>query len=39
VLQAPSARFARIEVPPLSVVELQRDQRGWTWWPAPDRRS
>ncbi|WP_176055336.1 histidine phosphatase family protein [Paraburkholderia caribensis] len=38
VLQAPSARFARIEVPPLSVVELQRDQRGWTWWPAPDRR-
>ncbi|BCZ79850.1 histidine phosphatase family protein [Paraburkholderia terrae] len=34
VLQAPSAAFARIEVPPLSVVELQRSERGWAWWPA-----
>jgi broad specificity phosphatase PhoE len=39
VLQAPSATFARIEVPPLSVVELQRSERGWAWWPAPDRQT
>ena len=26
--------FPRIEVAPLSVVELRRSQRGWTWWPA-----
>lgn len=26
--------FSRIEVEPLSVVELRRSRRGWTWWPA-----
>lgn len=39
VLQTPSAAFARIEVPPLSVVELQRNERGWAWWPASDRQT
>jgi broad specificity phosphatase PhoE len=34
VLQAPSASFTRFEIPPLSIVELQRGERGWTWWPA-----
>ncbi|HWT35024.1 MAG TPA: histidine phosphatase family protein [Paraburkholderia sp.] len=34
VLQTPPATFTRIEVPPLAVVELQRNARGWTWWPA-----
>jgi broad specificity phosphatase PhoE len=30
-LQAPSTAFARIDVPPLAIVELQRGERGWTW--------
>jgi broad specificity phosphatase PhoE len=33
-LEATPAAFARIEIAPLSVVELRRSQRGWTWWPA-----
>lgn len=31
VLRAPSDAFARIEIAPLSIVELQRGERGWTW--------
>ncbi|MEM5437757.1 histidine phosphatase family protein [Paraburkholderia diazotrophica] len=34
VLRAPSDAFARMEIAPLSIVELQRGERGWTWWPA-----
>jgi broad specificity phosphatase PhoE len=26
--------FSHIEIAPLSVVELRRSRRGWTWWPA-----
>jgi broad specificity phosphatase PhoE len=26
--------FPRIEIAPLSMVELRRSRRGWTWWPA-----
>jgi broad specificity phosphatase PhoE len=26
--------FPRIEIAPLSLVELRRSSRGWTWWPA-----
>ncbi|ACC72591.1 histidine phosphatase family protein [Paraburkholderia phymatum] len=37
VLQAPPAAFARIDVPPLAVVELRRSERGWTWRPTPHR--
>ncbi|AXF10068.1 histidine phosphatase family protein [Paraburkholderia graminis] len=34
-LAASSAIFPRIEIAPLTVVELHRsEQRGWTWWPA-----
>ncbi len=33
-LNAPSSSFTRIEVAPLSVVELRRSARGWVWWPA-----
>ncbi|RKE36904.1 broad specificity phosphatase PhoE [Paraburkholderia sp. BL23I1N1] len=33
-LGALPAVFPRIEIAPLSVVELRRSQRGWTWWPA-----
>jgi broad specificity phosphatase PhoE len=33
-LEAPPAVFPRIEIAPLSVVELRRSRRGWTWWPA-----
>lgn len=33
-LGVPSSGFARIEIAPLSVVELRRTVRGWTWWPA-----
>lgn len=32
-LRASPAVFARIEIAPLSVVELRRSSRGWTWWP------
>jgi broad specificity phosphatase PhoE len=30
---ASPAVFPRIEIAPLSVVELRRSLRGWTWWP------
>jgi broad specificity phosphatase PhoE len=33
-LGASSAVFCRIEIAPLSVVELRHSRRGWTWWPA-----
>ena len=33
-LGASPAVFPRIEIAPLSVVELRRSPRGWTWWPA-----
>jgi broad specificity phosphatase PhoE len=33
-LGASPAVFARIEIAPLSMVELRRSRRGWTWWPA-----
>lgn len=33
-LGASAAVFARIEIAPLSTVELRRSPRGWTWWPA-----
>jgi len=33
-LGAPPAVFPRIEIAPLSLVELRRSRRGWTWWPA-----
>ncbi|PRX22425.1 broad specificity phosphatase PhoE [Paraburkholderia sp. BL18I3N2] len=26
--------FSRIEIAPLSMIELRRSPRGWTWWPA-----
>ncbi|MBB5406551.1 broad specificity phosphatase PhoE [Paraburkholderia sp. HC6.4b] len=26
--------FCRIEIAPLSVVELRHSRRGWSWWPA-----
>lgn len=26
--------FRRIEIGPLSVIELRHSARGWTWWPA-----
>ncbi|WCM24886.1 histidine phosphatase family protein [Paraburkholderia bryophila] len=34
VLGAAPAVFPRIEIAPLSVIELRRSRRGWTWWPA-----
>lgn len=33
-LDSSPAVFPRIEIAPLSVVELRRSTRGWTWWPA-----
>lgn len=33
-LNAPSSSFSRIEVAPLSIVELRHSARGWAWWPA-----
>lgn len=33
-LGASPAVFCRIEIAPLSVVELRHSRRGWTWWPA-----
>ncbi|MFM0361080.1 histidine phosphatase family protein [Paraburkholderia sediminicola] len=33
-LGASTAVFPRIEIAPLSMVELRRSRRGWTWWPA-----
>ncbi|HEY2024491.1 histidine phosphatase family protein [Paraburkholderia sp.] len=32
-LGASPAVFSRIEIAPLSVIELRRSRRGWTWWP------
>ena len=32
-LGASAAVFPRIEIAPLSVVELRHSPRGWTWWP------
>jgi broad specificity phosphatase PhoE len=32
-LDAPPASFSRIEIAPLTVLELRRAGRGWTWWP------
>jgi broad specificity phosphatase PhoE len=32
-LNAPPASFSRIEIAPLSVIELRRSARGWAWWP------
>jgi broad specificity phosphatase PhoE len=34
-LNADSASFSHLEIAPLSLVELRRSERGWTWWPAP----
>lgn len=31
-LDASPASFTRIEVAPLSVVEIRRSARGWAWW-------
>ena len=33
-LGAPPGVFPHIEIAPLSMVELRRSRRGWTWWPA-----
>ncbi|MFM0208269.1 histidine phosphatase family protein [Paraburkholderia sediminicola] len=33
-LEASPAVFPRIEIAPLSMVELRHSRRGWTWWPA-----
>jgi broad specificity phosphatase PhoE len=33
-LGASPSVFPRIEIGPLSVIELRHSQRGWTWWPA-----
>ncbi|ACD20911.1 histidine phosphatase family protein [Paraburkholderia phytofirmans] len=33
-LGAPPDIFPRIEIAPLSMIELRRSPRGWTWWPA-----
>lgn len=33
-LGASPAIFSRIEIAPLSMIELRRSRRGWTWWPA-----
>jgi broad specificity phosphatase PhoE len=32
-LEASPATFLRIEIAPLSLVELRYSRRGWTWWP------
>ncbi|MFM0395868.1 histidine phosphatase family protein [Paraburkholderia phytofirmans] len=34
-LGASPAVFPRIEIAPLSIIELRRSSRGWTWWPGP----
>ncbi|MBN3804468.1 histidine phosphatase family protein [Paraburkholderia sp. Ac-20336] len=36
-LGASAQVFPRIEIAPLSVVELRHSRRGWTWWPAATR--
>ncbi|MFM0504764.1 histidine phosphatase family protein [Paraburkholderia caffeinilytica] len=33
-LGASPAVFPRIEIAPLSMIELRHSRRGWTWWPA-----
>ncbi|PQV46483.1 histidine phosphatase family protein [Paraburkholderia sp. BL21I4N1] len=37
VLGAAPAVFPRIEIAPLSVIELRYSRRGWSWWPATSR--
>jgi broad specificity phosphatase PhoE len=32
VLDMPLGAFARIEIPPLSLVDLRRSSRGWSYW-------
>ncbi|MDY7578969.1 histidine phosphatase family protein [Herbaspirillum sp. RTI4] len=32
-LQVPPAAFLKIEIAPLSLIELRRSARGWAWWP------
>jgi broad specificity phosphatase PhoE len=32
-LDAPPASFSRIEIAPLTVIELRTSGRGWAWWP------
>jgi broad specificity phosphatase PhoE len=34
VLGVSPAVFPRIEIAPLTLIELRRSTRGWTWWPA-----
>ncbi|WP_168791684.1 histidine phosphatase family protein [Paraburkholderia aromaticivorans] len=34
VLGASPVVFPRIEIAPLSMIDLRRSSRGWTWWPA-----
>jgi broad specificity phosphatase PhoE len=33
-LGASPAAFTRIEIAPLSAIELRHSRRGWSWWPA-----
>ncbi|MFL9864715.1 histidine phosphatase family protein [Paraburkholderia fungorum] len=33
-LGASPAIFSRIDIAPLSMLELRHSRRGWTWWPA-----
>nr|WKF60113.1 Phosphoserine phosphatase 1 [Paraburkholderia busanensis] len=33
-LGAAAQLFPRIEIAPLSIIELRYSRRGWTWWPA-----
>jgi broad specificity phosphatase PhoE len=33
-LNAPATSFNRIEIAPLSAIELRHSMRGWVWWPA-----
>ncbi len=32
-LDGPPSAFSRIEIAPLSWIELRRSARGWSWWP------
>lgn len=32
VLEMPLGAFARVEIPPLSLVDLRRTSRGWSYW-------
>lgn len=33
-LNAPATSFNRVEIAPLSAIELRHSMRGWVWWPA-----